>query len=210
MARQTIAAISILGAYEPISPGELPVLAFTAALHAAISNELLSDDTPAANIEIAGTLANFPIKPGSLTIVDETGGTPQEITDDGNGNLVGDVGAGGDNSIDYETGAYSFSFAANVVGDVEADYTHSGSRYACAERETVLVKNNAGGAKTVTVVSQRNHTGRLGDIAAYSIAAGAIVALPDLRRDGWADADGYVRLNVEDQNIQFAVLRRPS
>jgi hypothetical protein len=208
MARQTLAAIDVLGAYDPVGPGDLDEVTFTAALNAAIIAEVLNSAQPAANIEIAGALANVPVRPGSVTIVDETG-APQSITDDGNGNLTGDVGAGGTNTIDYETGAYSFSFAANVVGDVSADYTHTGSRYAATERETVLVKNAAGGAKTVTVKSQPNRLGRTADITAYSIAAGAIVPLPDLRRDGWVDAEGYVRLDVEDENIQFAVLRRP-
>jgi hypothetical protein len=208
MARQTIAGIDVLGAYAPVGPGDLTAITFTAALNAAITGEVLSGAEPAANIAIVGTLANAPVRPGSVTIVDETG-TPQAITDDGSGALIGDVGAGGTNTIDYETGAYSFSFAADVEGNVSADYTHSGSRYACTERETVLVKNNAVGAKTVTVKSQPNLRGRTGDIAVYSIAAGAIVPLPDLRRDGWADAEGFVRIDVEDQNIQFAVLRRP-
>jgi len=210
MPRQTISAIDLLTAYAAVAPGALPALAFTAALNAQISNEVLTAAAPALNIEIAGTLANVPVRPSSVTIVDEAG-SPQSITDDGNGNLVGAVGAGGTNTINYETGVYSFSFAANVTGNVKATYKNSGSRYVCAERETVLVKNAAVGAKTVTVKSQPGaKTGRTKDITSYSIAAGGIVALPDLKRDGYADAEGYVRIDVQDENIQIAVLRRPS
>lgn len=69
-----------------------------------------------------GNLSWTPIRPGTIQITDGT----QTVTDDGNGNLIGDIGAG-NNTIDYITGAYDVTFAANVgAGEViTADYTYN-------------------------------------------------------------------------------------
>jgi len=61
----------------------------------------------------AGTLKFFPIQPKTLQI---TAGS-QSMHDDGNGNLVGAVGATG--TIVYATGAYSVTFAAAVASGVQ-------------------------------------------------------------------------------------------
>lgn len=65
-----------------------------------------------------GTLAAFPVEPGTLAITDGV----EAFTDDGFGNLTG--AAGGVGTINYKTGAYSLTFNANVVlaTDVTADY----------------------------------------------------------------------------------------
>lgn len=55
------------------------------------------------------TLSYAPIRPGTFILSDGT----QEITDDGNGVLIGDVG-GGNLTINYATGAVQADFAANV------------------------------------------------------------------------------------------------
>ena len=58
-----------------------------------------------------GNLSFLPVRPGTVLITDGT----QSCTDDGNGNLTGaDINAGGTNTINYNTGAYDFTFAANV------------------------------------------------------------------------------------------------
>ncbi|OGU13868.1 MAG: hypothetical protein A2076_13150 [Geobacteraceae bacterium GWC2_53_11] len=65
-----------------------------------------------------GTLAAFPVEPGTLAITDGI----DTFTDDGCGRLTGS--AGGTGTINYKTGAYSLTFNANVVlaTDVTADY----------------------------------------------------------------------------------------
>ncbi len=62
----------------------------------------------------AFTLRRAPVRPSSVsfTAVD-TGDNPMTITDDGAGNLVGDIG-GGTNDIDYTTGDVNVSFSAAV------------------------------------------------------------------------------------------------
>jgi len=55
-------------------------------------------------------LAHIPIIAGSITITDGS----QVITDDGDGNLIGDI-TSDTNTIDYVTGEATFSFTTNVV-----------------------------------------------------------------------------------------------
>ena len=66
----------------------------------------------------AGTLAGFPVEPGTLVITDGV----ETFADDGSGRLVGS--AAGTGTINYKTGAYAVTFNANVVNevDVTADY----------------------------------------------------------------------------------------
>jgi len=66
----------------------------------------------------SGTLADFPVRPGSVEITDGT----ETFSDDGLGRLTGD--AGGSGTVDYETGAVSATFAAAPAEDqdVTADY----------------------------------------------------------------------------------------
>lgn len=75
--------------------------------------------TKAANLD--GTY--WPIRPGSVIIYDES--SPQQIVrDDGNGNLVGDVDGGGNNTINYVTGATDVTFASAVTGTVRTNYKY--------------------------------------------------------------------------------------
>ena len=60
-----------------------------------------------AATQFQGNLSWTPLRPGSLVLSDGD----QVVTDDGNGNLVGDVGAG-NNTVNYGTGAYDVTFAA--------------------------------------------------------------------------------------------------
>lgn len=64
----------------------------------------------------------FPVQPSSVSITYvDTAGAAKTITDDGNGNLIGDVNAAaaaGYNVIDYTTGEFAFE-----VTDVPGDYS---------------------------------------------------------------------------------------
>lgn len=64
------------------------------------------------------TLAWRPVRAGSVQLTDGT----QIVTDDGNGNLVGDVNALGINSVNYATGAINVTFAAATAAAVTASY----------------------------------------------------------------------------------------
>jgi len=85
-----------------------------------------------------GKLGWWPIVPGSLTITDGT----QEVTDDGNGALVGDIDASGVNIIDYSTGRYFVSFAAAVADQAQVTATFrvwDSRMYAKDDRSEVYV-----------------------------------------------------------------------
>ena len=71
----------------------------------------------AASSTYSGTLANFPIQPGSLVMTDGT----YTIYDDADGSFTGNIGVG-TNTINYTTGAYVVKFSA-VTGAVTASYT---------------------------------------------------------------------------------------
>lgn len=57
-----------------------------------------------------------------VTFTDQSG-TPQVVTDDGAGNMIGDIGAG-TNTINYSTGAYDFHWASAPVGTVTVTYEY--------------------------------------------------------------------------------------
>lgn len=86
-----------------------------------IENETLGS---AGTTDYAVTLGYGPIIPGTLKITDGT----QQITDDRNGNLIGDVGAGGGGitlSIDYLNRIASIRFAGATSGTVRASYQYN-------------------------------------------------------------------------------------
>jgi hypothetical protein len=71
----------------------------------------------------SGFLGHAPVNPGSIVIVGTTSASvDMQVTDDGNGGLIGDVTTTG--TINYTNGAYSFTFNANVGSGnaIEATY----------------------------------------------------------------------------------------
>lgn len=75
-----------------------------------ISDEVVTTGALLADAQIATNLAFVPIKPGSVTISHASAAGTEVITDDGAGGLVGDVGTGGADTINYSTGAIDTSF----------------------------------------------------------------------------------------------------
>lgn len=75
--------------------------------------------------QFTGTLSYLPVKAGTAKFTSDVGGVALEVDDDGNGNLVGDIGAG-TNTINYATGAFDFDFSsAPDSGDaVNAEYRY--------------------------------------------------------------------------------------
>lgn len=74
-----------------------------------IEGETIGTGTGAA-VNFTPSLSFTPVRAGSVSITDGT----QIITDDGNGNLTGDVGAGV-NTVDYVTGAINVDFAVAPI-----------------------------------------------------------------------------------------------
>lgn len=83
----------------------------------------------------------------------------------------------------------------------------NGNQIALTGRELLLIQNNGGSSATYTVSSVADGLGRLGDITAASIAAGAIVTLGPFGIEGWQQSDGYLYLSGSSSSVRFAVLK---
>lgn len=74
------------------------------------------------DVAVTGSLSYTPVRPGTLRITSADG---QNVVDDGNGNIVGDVGGGAaTQTIDYQGGTYSFSWVAGETGPATATYEY--------------------------------------------------------------------------------------
>lgn len=77
-------------------------------------------------VNFTTTVSKRPIKAGTVKMITlDTGDNPMEVTDDGAGNLIGDVGAG-TNTVDYITGDFDVDFVAAVKSgeDIVLEYDH--------------------------------------------------------------------------------------
>lgn len=69
------------------------------------------------------TISYTPIRPSTVSFTDGS----QTITDDGQGNLVGDIDEAGANEINYATGVFDLRFASNVGASdtINVDYEYN-------------------------------------------------------------------------------------
>lgn len=95
-----------------------------------VNNEQLTSTTTTTNTEMTPTLSYTPVRPGTVVFTDGV----LVITDDGNGNLVGDIGSGGTNTINYVTGLVSCSWNAGTASTgVQATYEYDSESVATAD-----------------------------------------------------------------------------
>jgi phage tail sheath protein FI len=82
---------------------------------AARAQVVAGGDEDAANRQVDATLLDTPIQPRtvSITWTDSTA-TARTVTDDGSGNLIGDVDGAGTNTIDYTTGVINLLLSDDV------------------------------------------------------------------------------------------------
>lgn len=66
--------------------------------------------------DYAGIYVHFPIIPGSVSITATSGTNTLTVTDDGSGNLIGDVDPAGVNTIHYDDGDFDIKFSDSVDG----------------------------------------------------------------------------------------------
>jgi hypothetical protein len=90
------------------------------------ASEFIKDEPVGASgqSQYTGSVRYTPVIKNQVAFqeVDSSGTIVQEVTDDGNGNLTGDVSGGGTNSIDYSSGDYDFTFAQSTSNNVVVDY----------------------------------------------------------------------------------------
>jgi hypothetical protein len=90
-----------------------------------IDSEALATGDGATALYDSVVLTWTPVKPGTVEITAVSGGVTLTVTDDGNGNLTGDVDGGGDNTINYETGAIDVTFSGNIDNGELINATYS-------------------------------------------------------------------------------------
>ncbi len=187
----------------PLLDDSVPtVLSGTAVLAEVID---VGDGSTAA---FSGTLAGGSAVPYSVSITTTSiADATLTVTDDGSGNLIGDVAAGGTNTIDYETGAWDVTFSANVKNllDIEADYyeapasTSYTSQMADGDEGTAVASSDIYGASL--------EAGREGIYALDSIRDNLLVGVPDFAGD--ETADGNLCDWVDGKEDRFAILTTP-
>lgn len=89
--------------------------------------------------------------------------------------------------------------AADAANDNQC--THTG-------KEIIIARNSGAGARTVTITSVALN-GRLGNITADSIAAGATHVYGPFAVEGWRQTDGYLYFEGEHAEVLFTVLVIP-
>lgn len=71
----------------------------------------------------------------------------------------------------------------------------------------ILAKNShASTAYTVTLTSKTDNRNRTGDVTAYQLEAGDVMAFRIDNAEGWQQSDGYVYLEANNASVQFAVI----
>ncbi len=61
----------------------------------------------------------------NIIITGNTAAGTLNVTDDGDGNLIGDVSAAGTNTIDYQTGAIDVTFSGNIAANAEVNISYN-------------------------------------------------------------------------------------
>ena len=102
----------------------------------------------------------------------------------------------------YATTGVAFVYTAGNVAD--------GNDFASTGREILIARNTDSGPHTVTVASVADTFGRLGDITADSIAAGAFHVYQIFPQLYWAQTGNKINVNVSDATIELAVLKLPA
>jgi len=97
--------------------------------------------------------------------------------------------------------------APSVITEQAADASNF-NNFPLTGREIVTVRNSGASAYTITVHSVPDAEGRLDmSITAFSIAAGAVVLLPQFPPAGYQQADGTLWLDGSNALLLFTIVR---
>ncbi len=97
--------------------------------------------------------------------------------------------------------------AAGIALSLQAADSGNGNTVPSSGRDLLFVMNSDVGAQTVTVASSPDEKGRLGDITAESIGAGAIHIFGPLPALGWKQTNGNLNIDSSDPTIKVATLQ---
>lgn len=183
-----------------------------------------------------GTLASASCAETTLTITTvDTGDGALTVTDDGEGNLVGDVAATGNNTIDYDTGAFDVTFSAAVksLSDVDADYYSQPDVSVSGDFAGGLDGSAVSTSETISASLEADNEGLYAlnktddlllvgvpDFAGDEITDGALVDYCEARMDRFAilatpeglnmnQAINYKKRTLNKNNSSYAALYHP-
>jgi hypothetical protein len=96
--------------------------------------------------------------------------------------------------------------AGDLVVTMTASDTVNGNSFPATGNEVLLVQNTDVSAHTFTITSTPDVMGRTSDLAAYSLAASAIVAIQEANLGGWRQVDGNIYLVSTSALLKYGVL----
>lgn len=99
--------------------------------------------------------------------------------------------------------------AAGVAVTMTAADTVNKEQFALTGREILIVHNTGASSRTYTITSVADPFGRLGDITAQTIAAGAIHTIGPFSLAGWQQTGGYLYLEASNAEVKFGVIALP-
>lgn len=98
---------------------------------------------------------------------------------------------------------------AGVVVTMTAADTTNKEQFALTGREIVIVHNTGASSYTYTITSVADPFGRLGNITAQTILAGAIHTVGPFGLPGWQQTDGTLHLEASNAAVKFGVIALP-
>ncbi len=102
-------------------------------------------------------------------------------------------------------GAYKGTSTAVTL--TAADTTNK-EMFTLTGQELLIIQNTGGSAATWTATSVPDpNFGRTGNIAAESIAAGAVRVFGPIKMEGWRQSDGKFYMEASAATVKFAVIR---
>ncbi len=151
------------------------------------------------------------VHPGTVTITAmRTTAAVMTVTDDGSGNLIGDVSGSGTNTINYSTGVITVTFAGAVMNGV--DITVSYYTEPTLDQDAPLIERMSGGSNGSAVSSSEITAAGLeasyrGLYALNRVEELLLLGVPDFA--GNEDIDNAIIDYCEQRKDRFAILATP-